>query len=169
MAQKTSRTGLLATLEYPYPLKVEIRAAEFEPYSSLRYLDVSKLSKGNHKIEVGHVKGGCCGLRAFAIVKAGMVMAVKVEPCPESKRPLSKNDRALVAAAYKKIGRRPPKWVPVSAEDFFASLPKIGVSHGCLTIEWGDWTPESPYYLIMCCDRGGFSKCYFIGPFTSRT
>jgi hypothetical protein len=55
MAQKTSRTGLLATLEYPYPLKVEIRAAEFEPYSSLPYLDVSKLSKGNHKIEVGLV------------------------------------------------------------------------------------------------------------------
>src|SRR5690242_10372026 len=114
MAKKTSRTGLLTTLEYPYPVKVEVRAAEFEQYSSLRYLDMSKLSKGNHKIEVGLVKGGCCGLRAFAVVRAGMVVAVEVEPCPESKKPLSKNDRALVAAAYKKIGGRPPKWVPAS-------------------------------------------------------
>src|ERR1700742_3350798 len=119
MARKTSRTGSLATLEYPYPVKVEVRAAEFELYSSLSYLDVSKLSKGSHKIEVGLVKGGCCGLRAFAIVKAGMVTAFEAEPCPESKKPLSKNDRALVAAAYRKLGRRPPKWVPVSVEDFF--------------------------------------------------
>jgi hypothetical protein len=45
MAQKTSRAGLLATLEYRYPLEVEVRAAKFEPYSSLPYLDVSKLSR----------------------------------------------------------------------------------------------------------------------------
>jgi hypothetical protein len=68
MARKT-RTTLLATLEYP--VKVEIHAAEFEPYSSLEHLDVSKLSKGNHKVEVGLVKGGCCGLKAFAMIEAG--------------------------------------------------------------------------------------------------
>src|SRR4051794_40252819 len=164
MAQKISRGGLLATLEYPYPLKVEIRATEFEPYSSLRYLDVSKLSKGNHKIEVGIVKGGCCGLRAFAIVKAAMVVAVKVEPCPESKKPLSKNDRALVAAAYKKIGVRPPKWVPVSVEEFFAKPAvlkrlTIHIGGGCLEICWGDFTPESPRRCITCCDLGERITC----------
>lgn len=47
MAQNKSRTALLATLEYP--VEVEIRAAEFEAYSSLRYLDVSRLRKGNHR------------------------------------------------------------------------------------------------------------------------
>jgi hypothetical protein len=161
MAEKKSPTGLLATLEYPYPLKVEIRAAEFDQYSSLPYLDVSKLSKGNHKIEVGIVKGGCCGLRAFAIVKAGMVVAVKVEPCPESKKPLSKKDRALVAAAYKQIGGRQPKWEPVSVEDFFGKPAvserlRISISEECISVTWGDGTPESPRHSITCCgtDRG---------------
>jgi hypothetical protein len=158
MAKKTSRTGLPATLEYPYPLKVEIRAAEFEPYSSLTYLDVSKLSKGNHKVEVGIVKGGCCGLKAFAIVKAGMVVAVEVEPCPESK-PLSKKDRALVAAAYKQIGRRPSKWEPVSVKGFFGKPAvserfPISIGGGCISIVWGDGTPESPRHIITCCDTG---------------
>jgi hypothetical protein len=166
MAQKTSRTGLLATLEYPYPLKVEVRAAEFEPYSSLPYLDVSKLSKGNHKIEVGLVKGGCCGQRAFAIVKAGMVVALEFEPCPESKKPLSKNDRALVAAAYKKIGGR-PKWVPVSVEDFFgksAVSKRLGVSigGGCISITWGDGTDSSPRHTIICCGDGERTVCSII-------
>jgi hypothetical protein len=104
---------LLATLEYPYPLKVEVRAADFDLYSSLPYLDVSKLRKGNHRVEVGSVKGGCCGLRVFAIVKAGVVVAVDVEPCQKSKKPLSKSERALVAAAYKKIGR-PPNGCPLA-------------------------------------------------------
>lgn len=164
MAKKTSRTGLLATLEYPYPLKVEIHAAEFEPYSSLPYLDVSKLGKGNHKIEVGIVKGGCCGLKAFAIVKAGMVVAVKVEPCPESKKPLSKKDRALVAAAYKQIGGRRPKWEPVSVKDFFgkpAVSERLGISigGGCIDVVWGDGTPESPRHIITCCGTGERIVC----------
>jgi hypothetical protein len=167
MAQKTSRSGLLATLEYRYPLKVEVRAAKFEPYSSLPYLDASQLSKGNHKIEVGLVKGGCCGLRAFAIVKAGMVVAVEVEPCPDSKKPLSKNDSALVAAAYKKIGGRPPKWVPVSVEDFFrkpAVSKRLGVSigGGCITITWGDGTDSSPRHTIICCGTDGRTVCSII-------
>jgi hypothetical protein len=154
MAEKTSRTRSLATLEYP--VKVEIRAAEFEPYSALPYLDVSKLSKGSHKIEVGFVKGGCCGLKAFAMVKAGMVVAVKIEPCPESKKPLSKNLRALVDAAFKKSGARPPKWVPVSVEDFFGK-PAVSerlsgsIGGGCIEICWGDGTLESPKTCVDAC------------------
>jgi hypothetical protein len=164
MAEKASRTGLLATLEYP--VKVEIRAAEFEPYSSLPYLDVSKLSKGNHKIEVGFVKGGCCGLKAFAMVKAGMVVAVKFDPCPESKKPLSKSHQALVDAAYKKIGarRRKPKWVPVSVEDFFGKPAIseeliISINEGCISVCWGDLTPESPRICITCCSSGDGHVC----------
>jgi hypothetical protein len=84
--------------------------------------------------------------------KAGMVVAVEVEPCPDSKKPLSKNDRALVAAAYKK--GRPPKWVPVSVEDFFgkpAVSKRLGVSigGGCITITWGDGTDSSPRHTII--------------------
>jgi hypothetical protein len=158
MATKNSRTGLLATLEYP--VKVEIRAAEFEAYSSLRYLDVSKLKKGNHKIEVGIVKGGCCGLKAFAMIKAGMVVAVKFDRCPESKKPLSKNHQALVAAAYKKIRPRPPKWVPVSVEDFFG-VAALGVSigGGCIEVTWGDGTTDSPKVTITCCSTEEHVVC----------
>jgi hypothetical protein len=152
MAKKTSRTAFVGTLEYP--VRVEVRPAKFEPYSSLRDLDVSKLSKGNHKIEVGIVKGGCCGLKAFAMIKAGMVVAAKFDPCPEGKRRMSKSQQALVNAAYKKIGAR-PKWVPVSVEDFFGkrgqSKLSIGLGGGCLDICWGDATPESPRVCVTCC------------------
>ena len=155
---------MLGTLECPYPLKVEIRAAEFEPYSSLPYLDVSKLAKGNHKIEVGVVKGGCCGLRAFAMVKAGMVVAVKVEPCPEGKKPLPKNERALVAAAFEKYGRRSTKWVPVSVEEFFrkpGAMTRISIGFGenCFEVCWGDFTPESPRRCITCCNIDDHTTC----------
>jgi hypothetical protein len=164
MAKKTSRGGLLATLDYP--VRVEIRAAEFEPLSLLPYLDVSKLSKGNHKIEVGLVKGGCCGRKAFAIVKAGIVVAVKVEPCLESKKPLSKEDSALVAAAYQKVGRSSPKWAPVSVADFFgksdvAERLIISVIGNCLNICWGDATPESPRKCIVCCKDGERISCTY--------
>jgi hypothetical protein len=153
MAKKTSKTAVLTTLEYP--VKVEIRAADFEPYSSLQYIDVSKLSKGNHKLEVGLVKGGCCGLKAFAIIKAGMVVAVKFDPCLESKKPLSKNHQAMVDAAYKKIVVR-PKWVPVSVEALFgkpvvSARLGIWINASCLQICWGDFTPESPRVCITCC------------------
>ena len=158
MARKPARTVLLATLDYPYPMKVEISAAEFELYSSLAYLDVSKLSKGNHKIEVGMVKGGCCDLKAYAIVKAGMVVAIKVEPCPDDNKPLSKTDRAVVAAAFKKVGRRPAKWKPVGVEEFFrkhavSKRPVITAGGGCLKICWGDFTPrvaQEMHHLLRC-------------------
>src|ERR1700758_5242882 len=117
---KTARTGLLATLDYAYPLKVEIHRPEVEIYSSLAYLDVSKLSRGNHRVEVGNVKGGCCGKKAIAIVKAGKVTGIKFEPCRESKkRPLSRADRGVVDAAFKKIGKLKPNWKPVAVQEFF--------------------------------------------------
>jgi hypothetical protein len=162
MGEKTSRAALLATLEYP--VKVEIRAAEFKPYSSLQYLDMSKLRKGNHKIEIGFVKGGCCGLKAFAMIKAGMVAAVKFDPCQDSKKPLSKNQQALVDAAYKKISARPQKWVPVSVEEFFgkpavSARLSVSIGEGCMQICWGDFTPESPRICITCCSTGGGTVC----------
>ena len=120
------------------------------------------MSMGNHKVEVGIVKGGCCGLKAFAIVKSGMVVAVEVEPCPESK-PLSKKDRALVAAAYKQIGRRPSKWEPVSVKDLgkpaVQERLEIGIGGDCIEVVWGDGTPESPRHIITCCATGERFVC----------
>ena len=62
-----------------------------------------------------------------------MVVAVKLEPCPQSKKSLSENHRALVAAASKRSAARSPKWVPVSVEDFFgkpAVLERLSVDIG---------------------------------------
>jgi len=58
MAKTTKPAPPLAT--FTVPLKVEIRDPEFERLSSLSALDVKRLSKGNHKVEVGFLKGGCC-------------------------------------------------------------------------------------------------------------
>jgi hypothetical protein len=161
------RTGLLATLDYPYPLKVEIDRPEFEMYSSLAYLDLSKLSRGSHRVEVGNVKGGCCGQKAIAIVKAGKVTGIKFEACRESKKkPLSKEDRAVVDAAFKKIGKLKPNWKPVAVEEFFGDSSAaeqliITIGESCVRVCWGDATPQSPRKCITCCSTEGRLSCQY--------
>src|SRR6476659_2399754 len=71
MAKSSRPAKPLATLTVP--MKVEIRQPEFEPLSSLKALDMQRLSKGSHKVEVGFLKGGCCRNLVWAVIRDGMV------------------------------------------------------------------------------------------------
>ena len=71
------RSKVLA--KFSYPLTVEVRVAKFEPLSSNWILDLSRLRRGRHQIEIGSAPGGCCSAMVYAIVRSGVVVNLKVE------------------------------------------------------------------------------------------
>jgi hypothetical protein len=145
MAKSSKKPGVLAA--FTVPMKVEIREPEFEPLTSLDALDLARLSKGNHKIEIGFVRGGYCRNLVRAVIKNGMVMGCEVEPCKDSGKPIPRKMLDLFARARKEIkaGR---KWQPIPVGDLVKSREKmlnlIIIGGGCILIcIWG--------WCIMCC------------------
>jgi hypothetical protein len=129
------------------PLKVEIRQPEFEPLTSLAVLDLARIAKGNHKIEIGFVKGGCCRSLVRAVCKNGMVTGCEVEPCRDTGRPVPREVLTLFDQARKKVGAR-RTWQPIPIGDLITSRARmqdlIWTGGGCILICW--WGR-----CIMCC------------------
>jgi hypothetical protein len=154
MAKTAQQKPLLRAFEHP--LRVEVRAAEFEPLALLSYVDVAKLGKGTHTVEIGFADGGCCRSTVSAIVKNGMVTGLKVEPCKESKNAISKEARRLVDEAYKRIGRTArQKWTSVPVSEFFASpaaARKIVITWvgWCIQVCWTSGT-DGVMTCVRCC------------------
>src|SRR3954468_6996896 len=82
MAKTSKPAPPLAT--FRVPMKVEIRQPEFERLASLSALDVKRLSKGNHKVEIGFLSGGCCRNLVRAVIRNGMVIGFETEACKET-------------------------------------------------------------------------------------
>ena len=145
MARASKKTSVLAA--FKFPMKVEVRAPEFEPLSSLSALDFARLSKGNHKIEIGFVDGGCCRKLVRAVVKNGWVTGCEVEPCKDSGKSISPEMMALFKQAQKKASAG-KKWTPVPLRELTKSTAKmtnlIIVGGGCIFICFG-------HHCIMCC------------------
>lgn len=145
MAKSSKKPRVLAA--FTVPMKVEIREPEFEPLTSLAALDLARLSKGNHKIEIGFVRGGCCRNLVRAVIKNGMVMGCEVEPCKDSGKPAPRNMLDLLARARKEI-KADRKWQPIPVGDLVKSSEKmmnlIIIGGGCILICFWGW-------CIMCC------------------
>jgi hypothetical protein len=146
MAKSSSKSK--AAAEFSATVKVQVWLQEFEPLASLKSLDFKRLSKGNHKIEIGFVKGGCCRNLVHAIVKDGMVTGCEIEGCkgfPKTAPPrelLAVIDKARKKAAH---GR---KWKPIPVAQLVSSNARIHdliiIGGGCILIcIWG--------YCLMCC------------------
>src|SRR5438105_954647 len=118
MAKSPKKTRVLATLSAP--MKVEFREPEFEPLGSLSALDFKRLSKGNHKIEIGFIKGGCSRNLVRAVVKNGLVTGCEVEPCKDSSVKAPKELLNLLAKAHKKIGAS-RRWKPIPVKQLVTS------------------------------------------------
>ena len=166
MAKPPKSKNLVAQFEYP--MRVEVRRGEFEPLDSIGLLDVNKLNQGSHKLCVGHVRGGCCPAKTFAIVRAGKVIDVTVEACKE-RRKLTKEATAIVREAQRRghIPRR-ARWKPVPVNEFFSSpaqMARIIVSGweteggGCAQVCWG----SGPLLdCVWCCRTGDELECGFV-------
>jgi hypothetical protein len=137
------------SVEFKVTTKVQVRAPEFEPLRSLAALDTDRLSRGNHKIEIGFVKGGCCRNLVRAIVKNGRVTGCEIEPCDETtSRPPSSDFRRVLEKARKKLtGGK--KWQPIPVTQLVRSnnrqlIDLIIVGGGCFFI--CIWS-----HCLMCC------------------
>jgi hypothetical protein len=146
---KSARAGARALATFTVPMKVEIREPEFEPLGSLDALDVRRLSRGNHKVEVGFLKGGCCRNLVRAVIRNGMVTGFEVEGCKETAdRPAPPELRRVLEQARRKLsaGRQ---WKPIPVSQLVRSSASalrliIIIGGGCIFIcVWG--------HCIMCC------------------
>jgi len=139
---------------FDYPMRIEVRKAKFRPLASVAALDLSRLRKGRHKIEIGFAEGGCCDRLVTAVIKNGMVAGIEFEGCGNSEKRADPGTLALVAAARQAIGvPTPSPWQPVSVAEFFRSAPGMGG----IVISCGDWCIqicirlEHEMYCLLCC------------------
>ena len=102
-----SNRGKLVTT-FRYPIRVEVRRPKFERSVSLAHIDVAKLSRASRaEFEVGHFETGCCRKAVLAVVRRGMVTALRVEPCAQCKPVrLTPELQAVLKVARRRIGRR---------------------------------------------------------------
>jgi hypothetical protein len=149
---KASKAKLVA--KFKHPMTVEIIVPSFVPLAAASTLDVQKLSKGSHTIEVGFLEGGCCPKMVRAVIRNGMVTRLDVAPCEDSEQLLPKEmsrDIAAIVAKAKKLAVKNP-WKPVPVREFVGNIarlndsypPRAGTGAGCFYIcVW--------HYCIFCC------------------
>ncbi len=153
MAQ--SDRGKLVTT-FRYPIRVEVRRPKFERSASLAYLDVAKLTRAARaEFEVGHFEAGCCRKMVRAVVRKGMVTALRVEPCAQCKSiRLTPELQSMLKVAQRRIGRRGDRpWRPMSVVQFMSvAYVWIDCHEICVTI-WGHRV------CLFCCKFGGRWGC----------
>jgi hypothetical protein len=150
MSSPSKKSRVLKT--FNYPVKVEVRESVFEPLASIAMLDLSRLSKGSHKIEIGFVKGGCCQRPVCAVIKNGMVTNVEFEMCKGCEKPVSKELLTLIQAARREIRMpAPSKWRPIPVAEFLKSPAQMSE----LVISWENWC------IQICISWGGALHCYY--------
>jgi hypothetical protein len=155
MTKSAKKHAILAS--FKVPMKVEIRAPEFEPLSSLSLLDTGRLSRGSHKIEIGFVKAGGCRSLVHAVIRGGLVTGCEIEPCKGtgSRPPPAEFRRALEKARKKILAGK--EWKPIPIAEFVRSAARLGsliiiVGGGCIFIcIWN--------HCLLCCWRP-FPHCF---------
>lgn len=119
-------------MKFDIRVKVEVSLPEFQPLASTRALDLKRLSKGNHKVEVGFLKGGCCPKMVRAVIRHGMVTALEMEPCKETKK-ASSDLTAVLKEAQRRIQPKGGKWQPVAVGEFMSDSGRfITTGGGCI-------------------------------------
>lgn len=140
-------------VKFKQTVNVEIIVPTFVPLATVKLLDVQKLSKGSHTIEVGFLEGGCCPKLVRAVIRNGMVARFDVEPCDDTTRLIPREmspDIAAIVVKAKKMVRK-HEWKPVPVGQFVDNItrdgeypPRIGTGAGCFYICLG-------HYCLFCC------------------
>jgi hypothetical protein len=155
---RSNRGKLLTT--FRYPIRVEVRRPKFERSVSLAHIDVAKLSRAARaEFEVGHLEAGCCRKAVLAVVRRGMVTALRVEACAQCKPVrITPELQALLKVAQRRIGRRRDgPFRPMSVVQFMSKAIEsiiVGTcSEFCLTI--GGYG-----FCVVCCGVGSSRFCF---------
>jgi len=145
------------SMTFRQSVKIQVAQPEFEPFASLRHLDLASLrDAARGEIELGYVKAEDCRQLVRAVFQKGMVTAVQVEPCgvdqaahmsPELVRLLNAARRHVVS------GQRTVP-LPISVREFFTGTNIIDID-------------QLPCYVMtvfgirmLCCqDQNGKWTC----------
>ena len=137
---------------FKHAVTVEIILPVVRPLAAAAALDVQKLSKGSHRVEIGVMEGGCCPKLVRAVIRKGMVTRLEAEPCAHSERvppkSITKEMSAVLAEVRRRIDQDPWQPVPVSELVSIAQQgrypTRIGWGAGCIYIcIW--------HYCLFCC------------------
>lgn len=147
---KAKRSGRLAPKlvdEFSISTRIRVLRPQFKPLATLRSLDVRRLSKGAHRIEVGFLHGGCCPKLVEAVIRNGKVTSLEVAPCEGSERVESKDIKKLVRKVRSRL-KAPRRWTVIPVEKLATTLsargPIWGTGAGCFYI-------CAYSYCIFCC------------------
>ena len=104
--------GRKRQLTFRHSVKVAVERPEFELLDAVSHLDVAALERAARaEIEVGYVESACCRQLVRAVIRKGMVIELKVEPCAgEALEPSPDLLRLLEAA------RRVRDLLPIAGE-----------------------------------------------------
>ena len=155
-------TRVKAAAAFRYPVRVEVRRPKFERSAALAYIDLAKLARAARaEFEVGHFETRCCRRTVLAVVRRGVVTALRVPACAECKAVrLTTERQALLRLARRRIGARERRFRPMPVAQFIrraAELPRLGECHEvCFITIFG-------YDICwFCCDVGGRPDCSIV-------
>ena len=153
---RSDRGALVTT--FRYPIRVEVRRPKFERSASLAYIDVAKLARAARaEFELGHFEAGCCRKAVLGVVRRGMVTALRVEACAQSKPVrLTPELQAVLKVAQRRLGRRRDRlFRPMSVARFMSGAAELVVTcrEFCITV-WGH------VICLFCCRFGGRWDCF---------
>jgi len=154
-----SNRGKLVTT-FRYPIRVEVRRPKFERSASLAYIDIAKLARAARaEFEVGHFGAGRCRTTVLAVVRRGMVTALRVEACAECKPVrLTPELQTMLNVVRRRIGRHLDRpFRPMSVAQFMSGVAETIVEGGCheiciITVLGHD-------ICLICCKFDGQSWC----------
>ncbi len=158
MAQ-TNRGKLVATFQHP--IRVEVRRPKFERSASLAHFDAAKLARAARaEFEVGHFEAGCCRQAVLAVVRRGMVTALRVGACTQHKPiRLTPELQTMLSSAQRRIGRhRDRPFRPMSVAQFMGkggvaeTIIEVACHEFCITV-WGHEV------CVVCCKSIGTWWC----------
>jgi hypothetical protein len=131
----------LRSVKLRQAVEFEVTPVPFVPFQSLRTLDLDRLARARHAVvELGQFESDRCKRTVRAVIKAGQVTEVKVDPCRDAKPKVTPEFARLVARARATLKRSmpPTQRLPVSVARFFARHThgdiEIGPATVCLTI-----------------------------------
>jgi hypothetical protein len=163
MAQSNRRTRVA---RFRYPSLVEVRRVAFKRSPFLSYLDIAKLTRATSvELEVGHFETGCCRTAVLAVVRRGIVKALRLERCTESKPVrLTPELQKMLKTAQRRIGGRDRPFRPMPVSQLISRALGEIIDEGC--DEFCFITILGYEICVLCCKWGGQRWC---GPIIKRT
>ena len=87
-------------------MEFEVTPVPFVPFQSLRTLDLDRLARARHAVvELGQFESDRCKRTVRAVIKAGQVTEVKVDPCRDAKAKVTPEFARLMARARATLKR----------------------------------------------------------------